>query len=254
MKEYIFSIPTPIFVSVLVVSAIAIVIIAVRGHLALKFGNKTIDIGGVHEEKKEDTDIPPSTVMITERKRSCGDCVLLLMTEREKLEFKIRQKTNKIMKTQMTFVEQKLIEIQAYTLDAITKTFNKSSQIDDAVQYKLIYGLLKDALHKIKDEIRRSFKDNGFWDMEVSEFSSYLKDRTQVLYSMFIHYIRNMYPDKEGLLSSNEIINIIESKNNFLANLINDMYMFSRDVKIQTDKEIKQVQQDFSEWIDKFIN
>lgn len=251
LKEYFVGLPHPLIITIVIIAIFAIVVIAIKGKFSAKFGDKTISIGGGKEDYNNK--VPPPTVTFPQ-KRSCGDCILVLMGEREKLEFKVRKKVNKIMKTQMTFVEQKLIEIQTTLLDAISKRINKESPIDDSVQYKLIYGLLKDSLHKIKDEIRRSFKDNGFWDMDVSDFSHYLKDRTQVLNSMFITYVRNMYPNRGGVLETDVIIEVIETKSTFLTGLIHDLYMYSRDVKIETDKEVDEAQRVFTEWVDKFIN
>lgn len=244
MKEYIFSLHPVVFITIVIIALIAIVIIMLKGKIKAKFGDKIIDIGGDDPE-------PPPTASI-KQKRSCGDCVLLLMGEREKFEFKIRKETNKIMKNQMTFVEQKLIEIQTALLDDITCIINKDT-IDESVQYKLIYGLLKDSLHNIKDEIRRSFKDNGFCDLGVSEFSSYLKDRTQILNSMLVQYIRNMYPDRGGVLEASKIINVIEQRKNFLSGLVNDLYMYAREVKLETDKKVNILQEQFIKWVDKFI-
>lgn len=249
MKEYVFSLPPYVFLILVSLIIIALVIIALRGKIKAKFGNKTIDIGGTDEDDSSIT--PPPTTAITQ-KRTCGDCVLLLMGQREKFEFKIRKETNKIMKTQMTFVEQKLIEIQTTLLDDMTEMIDKES-IDESVQYKLLYGLLKDGLHKIKDEIRRSFKDNGFCEISVSEFSSYLKDRVQIIISMLIQYIRNMYPDRGGVLEASKIIEAIEKRNSFLSRLINDLYMYAREVRLETDKKVKEIQEQFAKWVDDFI-
>jgi len=252
MKEYFEGLPHPIFIALVVIILIALVIVAIKGRIIAKFGDKTFHIGGGDDEEHEKSPLP-STVIISQ-KRSCGDCVLVLMGEREKLEFKVRSKINRIMKTQMTFVEQKLIEIQTSLLNAVSKKIVRGSTVDESIQYKLIYGLLKDSLLKIKDEIRRSFKDNGFWDMDVSDFSYYLKDRTQVLKSMFIQYVQNMYPDRGGIIDACTFIEIIEEQSPFLTGLIHDLYMYSRDVKISTDKEVKETQQTFTKWVDEFIN
>lgn len=247
MREYLLNLPLPIFVTLAVLLIIAVVIIALRGRISAKFGNKVINIGG-----RDEPEIAPSPTVIIKQKRSCGDCILLLMGEREKFEFKIRKETDKIMKTQMTFVEQKLIEIQILLLDNIATKISKDS-IDESVQYKLIYGLLRDALHNIKDEIRRSFKDNGFWELDASDFSIYLRDRAQILSSMLIQYIRNIYPDRRGILEMPKIIKIIEEKSSILSDLIHDLYMYSREVKIETDKKIKNIEEEFVKWIDNFI-
>lgn len=252
-----------IIVIAIVLGVIGAVIVALRGKLGIKIGNKSINLGGGGSEKekkgvkkKEDPIPPPATVLVTQ-KRSCGDCVLLLMGEREKFEFKIRRERDKVMKSQMTFAEQKLIEIQTKISNTISAKISesikdKSTNVEESVQYKLFYGLLKDALFQIKDEIRRSFKDNGFYDISGSEFSWYVKERTQVISSMLSQYMRNIYPNRGGVFKLEKILRCIEKDSTFTAGIINDIYSYAREVRVETDESVKNLQKEFGEWVDKF--
>ncbi len=243
----------------IVIIAIAVVIIALRGKLGIKIGNKTINLGGGTEEKKKDTKAvsttSPSTV--SAQKRTCGDCILLLMGEREKFEFKIRREMDKVMKTQMTFAEQKLIEVQTKVSNNISTTIhesieNKTTTVEESVQYKLVYGLMKDSLFHVKDEIRRSFKDNGFYDINGSEFSWYVKERTQVITSMLSQYMRNIYPDRGGVLPLQKILKSMEKESTFLSGIINDIYSYAREVRLECDEKVKEIQTQFGTWVDNF--
>jgi hypothetical protein len=251
---------TVIIVTLILVS-IAVVIIALRGKLGIKIGNKSLSLGGGGDEKtkKNTKAVPnlPPTVTIPQ-KRSCGDCILLLMGEREKFELKMRKETNKIMKTQMTFAEQKLIEIQTKVSNNISGLIHqsieeKSSTVEESVQYKLVYGLLKDSLLNIKDEIRRSFKENGFYDINGSEFSWYVKERTQVISSMLTQYMRNIYPDRGGVLQLHKILKCMEKEATFLAGIVNDIYSYAREVRLECDEKVKELQIQFGAWVDNFI-
>ena len=256
--DFLTSLPTPLAYSLIVLGIIAITIIALKGHLKAKFGKKEIELGADSKPGNDDPILkPPQTVTIYQ-KRSCGDCILLLMGEREKFEIQMRRESNKILKDQMRFAEQKLIEIQSLLMgniiDAIHEFARENpSSIDENIQHKLIYGLFKDALVGVKDEIRRSFKDNGFHDMSSSDFTAYTKDRVSVVTSMLNQYVRNMFPNKTNLLSQNQLIDIIKNGNNSLSIIFNDVYTHARETRIESENKIDRLQQEFGLWVDKFI-
>lgn len=257
--------PQALFIIILValvLIVIAVIIISLRGKLGIKIGNKSFNLGGGGSEEKPKkgtkiVSVPPSTAIIPQ-KRSCGDCVMLLMGEREKYELKIRKEQNRVMKTQMTFAEQKLIEIQTRISTNISGIIHQSikeefSVVEESVQYKLIYGLLKDALFQLKDEIRRSFKENGFYNIDGSELSQYLRERTLILSSMLSQYMRNIYPDRGGVLQVHKILTCIENEATFLTGIINDIYLHAKEVRLECDEKREELQIQFSKWVDDFI-
>ncbi len=248
--------PTSITI-IIVFIIVAILIIVLRGKsIIAKFGNKSIKIGGTEEERAL-LEPPQTTIMV--QKRTCGDCILLLMGEREKFELKMRRETNKVLKTQMTFAEQKIMEIQSRILTNMTEAVhdsieNKDTNVEESVQYKLIYGLIKDALLHIKDEVRRSYKDNGFYEINGSEFSWYVKERTQTITSMLNQYIRNIYPDRGGVLKLHKVLKVIEKESTFLSGIINDIYSYAREVRLECDTKVEDIRAQFGQWVDDFIN
>jgi len=254
MKVFFLNLSDPIpFIIAIVVLIIAVVIIAIKGKFVAKIGTKIFKIGNDSGIEKEQTctSSPPSTVTIM--KRSCGDCVLLLMAEREKKEIQMRRESDRVLKIQMTFVEQKLIEIQTKIAERFNNLIDQSLSIDKSIQYKLFYGLFKDALIHIKDEIRRSFKDNGFYEISGSDFSWYIKDRIQVVISILTQYFRNFYPDNNEIIELNKIIEIIEKEKPFLSDIINNLYCYAREVKIESDQKVESIKKSFSDWVDDFI-
>jgi hypothetical protein len=50
-----------------------------------------------------------------------------------------------------------------------------------------------------------------------------------------------------------ELGNIVHQENSFLTMAINDIYIHAREIKIEADNKIDQLQQEFSHWIDEFI-
>jgi len=239
---------------------LAIVIIALRGKIMAQIGNKIFAIGKGDDENKDKNKAAESLLIqdtcIITPKRTCGDCILLLMGEREKFELNMGRETNKVLKAQMTHTEQKIIEIQNRILNNISDDIsadNENNDVDESVQYKLIYGLMKDAFFHIKDEIRRSFKDNGFYEINGSEFAWYVKERTQTLTSMLSQYIRNIYPDRGGVLKRQKVLNSIEKEAAFLAGIVNDIYAHAREVRLECDTKVEEIRAQFGLWVDNFI-
>lgn len=260
MWEFLKGLPVAVSVSLLFMAIIAIVVVALRGRIKAIFGDKNIEIGPTSSEKPKTVEIPqtlPPTVII--QKRSCGDCILLLMGEREKFEIQIKQETNRILKSQMNFTEQKLIEIQNIIMKDIIEVIRKfnlknSNAVDEVVQYKLVYGLFRDALLNIKDEMRRSFKDNGFYDLSGSEFMAFTRDRTAIVHSILDQYVRNIFPDHAGVISPQDVIDVFEKEREFIGATFNDIYTYARNIRAEAHNNINMFMADFKKWIDEFIH
>ena len=248
--------------------------ISLRGHLKAKFGRKALELGR-EEEEDDDDDESPTVIEITNsgtnphlkhqhiyQKRTCGDCILLLIGEREKFELTLRQESNKVLKTQMNFTEQKLIEVQNYFMRAISDfLFEEKTRfmdvkvgfIDDSIQNKLIYGLFVDILVNVKNELRRSYKSNGFYEVSNSEFIDFYEERVNILYSMVNQYIHNMFPNRPDFISPNDVIDILEKEKDFFMRIVREVYTNARTVKLEANRRISNVKEEFSTWVDAFI-
>jgi hypothetical protein len=249
---------TPLSYSLIVLAILAVTLIALKGHIKARFGKKEVELGPDSNDSGQDPILkPPQTVTVIQ-KRSCGDCILLLMGEREKCEIQMRKESDRILKDQMNFAEQKLIEIHNSFMGEIMDEIHRFSQInsnsvDESVQHKLAYGLFKDALLFVKNEIRRSFKDNGFYELDSTDFTAYVKDRVSVITSMLNQYIRNMFPNKTSLISLNAVTEIVRSEGNSLSIQLNEIYVHAREARIETENKIEKIQIEFGLWIDDFI-
>jgi len=246
----------PLSYSIIVLSIIALVIIALKGTIKAKFGDKAIAVGGgANDDTKKIPASARDTVSLIKRK--CSDCVLMLIGEREKTEVSMRKESDKILKTQMVFVEQKLIEIQTKLMALLSSEIRDSTksgkEIDEVIQYKLLYGLLKDALVSIKDEMRRSFKDNGFYELNGTDFSAYVKNQQRTVISLLTQHIQNIYPDRIGVLSIMRITGVFDEHSYEISAIISDMYNRARDVKLEAEEKIDGIKQQFGDWVDKFI-
>lgn len=278
--EYISGLPPMLSFTLIVLAIAAIVIIAVKGHFKAKMGNKEVDLGESSDEDDSDergakpesskefsirshnspnkTPIsipkPPPTVTIVQR-RSCGDCILIMMGEREKYEINMRHETDHILRTQMSYAEQKLVEIQTILVNSYSnKLFDCKVKVEgsESVQHKLFYGLIRDALLLAKNEIRRSFKDNGFYELHDTDFNVFVKDKMRVLMSMLQQHLRNIYPDSGTALNIQDVIHIIEDNYSKIESIVFDAFAYSKEVKADTEKRIVQYKEAFANWINKF--
>lgn len=256
--------PAYLAFSLLVLLIIATVIIILRGHFKAKVGDKIIDVGDDHPAGTPSSDghsvpKPPSTGVVTV-KRTCGDCVLIMMGEREKYELKMRHETDRILKTQMGFSEQKLIEIQSLLINAyadalyLRKEENKSITTEiETVQHKLFYGLIRDAILVIKDEIRRAFKENGFFDLSGIDLTYFVKAKAKMLLSLLQQHFRNLYPDRGVILNGYDVQEIIEERSVQLESILAEMFTYSKDARSESEDKIKEIKTQFSKWIDQMI-
>jgi hypothetical protein len=250
MWKFLESMPAELSFTIIILGIISIVIISLRGHFKAMFGKKTIELGGDSpNENGRDT-----SIII---KRSCGDCILMLMGEREKYEMRINQEANKVLKTQMTFAEQKLLEMQSIFMRSIINAIHQhvektSGAIDEGIQYKLVYGLFRDATMSIKDELRRSFKDNGFYYLESLNFMDFINNKIANINSVLIQFIRNIFPDRSGVIQSNEIIEAIGKENDYFSKILRDIYSFAQSVKVESDSNIIGIKEEFRNWVDDF--
>jgi len=271
MWDYLTNIPSEFSFIIIILTIAALVIISLRGHFKAKLGLRDIEIGPSSVERPQRTSSAsvlnlPDTEIVFEKqnnieyqKRSCGDCILLLMGEREKYEVRIRQESHKILKIQMNFAEQKLIEVQNYIMRTISNhihnTTNKQDGIfvDENLQSKLIYGLLMDIIVAVKNECRRSFKDNGFYDVCSSDFSRYTQERVAVIYSIMNQYIHNMFPNRSDFISPNSVIDLLEKERTFFTQIIKEIYVNARTAKLDAHKKTNSIKDEFSSWVDHFI-
>lgn len=134
--------------------------------------------------------------------RTCGDCIRLLMAKRTGFEVMYNTKHSSILRQQMVFVEHKIIEIEQIL----------------AVECSQIF----------KDEVRRSFKENGFNDMNDQDYTNYIEERSDTLCTL------------------------LNTSNKEIPKIIKEIYDNAKSVKTRIDAEIKKLEEDFIADIDKF--
>jgi len=181
-----------------------------------------------------------------------------MMGKRELVENKRHFILNRILKDQMNFAEQKLLEIQTILLNSYremlkSKGNGHADPSEEAKQYRLYQGGLSSALQLVKDEIRRSFKENGFEQLGGTEFSSYVKDKAQVLYAIGRNHLGDQYPYEGMIIPWDERADYVQTT---YIHKIEDMcfetFQRAKDVKKNADRQIIIINDDFAREINEF--
>ena len=243
--------------SLIILIIIAIVIIALKGRLILKWGKNTIGIGSDTEKPTSSTgEIKPINTTISEKKRSCSDCLHIVTSEYDKYKFNKLSIDDKILNYRMNYTEEKLTELE----DDITKLFEirldnnpdeKESYLE--IESKLFYGLFKEALNGVKKEIRRSCKENGFCKLPDIEFANFVTDKSKLVISILIRELRNIYPSYGTLVSVDCIIQDIESLKDKIREYLKDIFVYAKQVILDNAKEVKELEEKYQKWEKDFI-
>ena len=266
MWEYLSKLHPLLQYSLIIIAIIAIVIISLKGKLMIKWGKNVIGIGNSQDSSdKSPTStgtgsslppLPPGTVYL-EKKRSCPDCLHIINSEYDKYNFNRKMREDKILNYRMNYTEEKLMEIESDITNLFEKRIDKNTDRDQSyieIESKMFYGLFKEALYKVKKEIRRSCKENGFCEISELEFVNFIKDKAKIVSSILIRELRNIYPSFGTIVSIDDIISDIESKSEEIHGYIEDIYVYAKQVIEDNEKEMKELDDKYKEWAKKFVS
>ncbi len=158
-----------------------LVISTIWGNAAIKFGKKSIRFG--------------------KPRRSCTKCRQLIMVKTLKYKTDREIVRSAILRDQMNYAEMKIHE--AYVLmcrsyRSTLMTFRKPTGTVNKDREQKEYLLFQEAINNsftlAKNEIRRSFKENGFCSMSPVEYTQYCKDKATALVAIGYEYLISRYP------------------------------------------------------------
>jgi len=203
--------------------------------------------------------------LVTRKKKRvkipCASCIQITFSKREKMETKREIIENKILKDQMNFVETKLSELNTLCINNYSKLLS-DFRVDDSdepgneiIQSRLYWGVLFEALEKlVKDELRRSFKENGFYEVGGVEFQQFVKNRSMNIVSILTYHIRNAYPPKGlGMIIDQEyILNFLENISSKIEDIAFDIYIEAKRIKKVALDEINKIETSFYKEMDEY--
>jgi len=240
---YALVLPHGAFIPAIVVFFIALLLISIFGNIGIDLKTKKFNFGFSKQRKNE---------------RSCTDCILLLLVKRTEFEALYNTKKSNILRDQMTYVEHKMQELQFVLEQSFREDIQNLKKEENPnkenKEFILYHELISNALFVAKDEVRRSFKENGFHNMNDMEFSIYLKDRANTLNTIVKEYLSRNYPISGMIVPIDERLKRSQVRHGILIeNLIRDVYSNAKDIRTKIENELELLQKKFSEQINEFI-
>ena len=193
------------------------------------------------------------------KKRTCGDCVLILFGIREKYDYQIRKLSNELLKKQMTFSEQKIQEVVFYLAQSFSEdikilgnNFTNSQKLRESALY---CEALKNSLLSVKDELRRSFKDNGFSDLSQTELQQYIKNKVDTLITIARAYLKHHYVETEETIVTldfrfKKMDSCHKSK---IEDIVSQMFNKAKDLVIIIENRRGELDKSLKSEIDAFV-
>lgn len=237
--EWFVGLPIAVQITIGVLAILMIGAIAYIGKVNIKFGKNIISFG--------------------RSKRSCGDCILLLMAKRERMESQRNFVLTRVLKEQMNFAEQKLLELQGLFLNSYRRQLHDvagNTPVESEInkQYRLYQGILSLSLMSVKDEFRRSFKENGFEELSGTEFTHYVKNKVLTLVSIGRDHLFNLYPYEGMYISVEERTKWLDSNLSTIEDLCFEVYVKVKEIKLESRRKVKEIEKEFSKEIDELLN
>lgn len=229
MLDLLMNLPPQVWLATIGIVAFLVIILALWGKVNIKWGDKTIGFG-------------------TPKKRSCKDCMVLSFSKREEFEIKRRKLENSILKTQMNFAEHRLESIlfelcQDYREHLKSKRDDDTSINDEHKEGVLYEEVVKQSLNVAQDEIRRSFKENGFHELSGVEFQTYVKTKAQDLINRARSYLVHRYPSIGMIIPLDERMGRLDMAK--MEDICFDIYVNAKEVRVRLEKEIDELESEF---------
>lgn len=205
-----------------------VVIIALYGKMWFTIGKNKIGIGkdGVG------------------RRRSCVDCSKFHRAEAAKVNRKISILETGIIKKKMNFAEQKLIDLRHIIYTEYSNTIKEephtdASLIDLSTRVKLV------VTNSIKNEIRRSIKENGFHEHEGQRFIQYAEQQSNTLIGILEEELMTYY-------DNDMIISLTLKLKPSIMHIVYDIYNNAKNVEIESLEKISELESKYDEYIDTY--
>lgn len=187
--------------------------------------------------------------------RSCGDCLLIMFGIREKFEIELNIIQNNILKSQMCYFEQKSQEVLLWLTqsfqDDLEKLGNDKPGYLKVSQFGNYQEALKNAIEVVKNETRRSMRENGFSELSDVEFSNYIKSKMRTLISIAKSYLSTYYTQTEET--------IVTLKYRFekldytrLNDVAFDIFGYAKNIVKESLEKEKELKEKFKSEIDSF--
>lgn len=126
----------------------------------------------------------------------------------------------------------------------------------ETLQYRMYWGLVNNVLSiLLKNELRRSFKENGFDNLSGHEFASFVKDKSKTLHAMLRQHLMDLYPPDERKLfvSMEEIMDYLDKKESEYEDIIFEIFIEAKKFKRHEIETYKKIDINFGDEVERFV-
>jgi len=130
-----------------------------------------------------------------------------------------------------------------------------SGSKSETLQYRMFWGLTNDSINiKMKDEIRRSFRENGFCELSGNDFAQYAKNQNKILFAILKNHFINLYPpeDKRMKVKMEDVLEYLDKRGSHIEDIIFEMYIEAKRIKNQDQSDLNEIDKRFEKEIDDF--
>jgi len=193
------------------------------------------------------------------KKRTCGDCILIMFRIREVYEFELRKMKEDLIKNQMRFAEHKLQEATFFLVDSYSediKLYGKDiSDSRKSTELAFYCECLKNAIFSVKDELRRSFRNGDILNLSEKEYVLYVKEKTKALLMITRTYLRQyMIQTNDSIVKlTNRFDRIDENHYQKFENWAFDTFTNAKDLAEEIEEKKKILGDNFKREIDEFV-
>ncbi len=232
MTQWFIAIPILWQVTMIILAMIFITIIAVYGHIWVGWGKKKIGIG-------RET---------TAKERMCMDCSMHHRSTAAKVNFKITRIESSIMKNKMNNAEQELLDLKRNLYTNFSKIL-KTRKVDNIEsELKEFNTRIRLVLNDVvKDEVRRSIKENGFHQKTGDTFVRYVDGQVKV--------INDLIEDTLLLYYTNDVIlEISGATKDKLVKVVKSIYHEAKEIELKATTAIKKCEKEYDDTLNKYIS
>jgi len=178
-----------------------------------------------------------------EKKRTCVDCLRIIIPEVIKIQVNVREILNKQKNEQKLSIERRIIEIAGKSTGVyynVNEKLLKNVEVADRVKdYKYYMGISEIAEKRVENELIRAIKENGFTKLsDEIDFQKYVKNKVDNVLEI-VHQIIQFFDPEKALEMENEVFNSESKVNRQLYAIVYEIFNQTRRLAIETKRELE---------------
>lgn len=178
------------------------------------------------------------------------DFMLIISKIAEKTQKQMELKFIDKLNRQMTFAEEKIIDIKSLLEEIYFGLLSKKKKTieDDYENFKLFSGTLEIIIKNSLEILRASFRTNNIKQMDDQTFSELIDRKFQLILQKILDTFNNLYVSS-GVIKGGEICECIREKNGELKRTTTEIYDNAREV----DSTIREEAAKLDKELDNFL-